>query len=164
MHKILVTSDSHGSAYALCRVAETEPDAEAMIFLGDGLRDLDGLCQRHPNLRVYSVRGNCDFSAFEAGEGLAAFGGVLFFYAHGDSYGVKYSRAQLAQAARARGADAALYGHTHTAANEEIEGVTVFNPGSVGRPREGSASYGVITIQDGKANFEHRKVPPLWDD
>lgn len=164
MHKILVTSDSHGSAYALCRVAETEPDAEAMIFLGDGLRDLDGLCRRHPSLRVYSVRGNCDLAALEAGEGLAAFGGVLFFYSHGDRYGVKYSREQLAETAKARGADAALYGHTHTAACERIEGVTVFNPGSVGQPRHGSASYGVITIQDGKARFEHREVPSLWDN
>ena len=63
MHKILVTSDSHGSAYALCRVAETEPDADAMIFLGDGLRDLDGLYQRHPPLlqkrKNRSFRARC---------------------------------------------------------------------------------------------------------
>ena len=159
MHKILVASDSHGSAYALCRVAGAELDAEAMIFLGDGLRDLEKLQQSYPRLRVYSVRGNCDYAAFEPAEGLASFGGMLFFYTHGDRYGVKYSRHRLAETARARGADAALYGHTHLARCETIGGVTVFGPGSVGEPRGGTASYGVILIENERPRFEHRAVP-----
>lgn len=161
MQKIIVASDSHGAAGALGRILEREADAKALIFLGDGLRDLGQVQQRFPRLWVYSVRGNCDFAAFEPAEGLASFEGVLFFYTHGDAYGVKYGREELAEAAKARGADAALYGHTHTAACEEIGGVTVFNPGSVARPRRGEACYGVITVENGKASFVHRRVKDL---
>lgn len=163
MHKILVTADSHGSAYALYLIARAEPDAEAMMYLGDGLRDLEAMTSQYPRLRVYSVRGNCDRGAPEAEEGLAPFGGVLFFYTHGDQYGVRNSLNRLARTARERGADVALYGHTHIAACEEIDGVTLFNPGSVGRPRQGEPCYGVITIEEGRVHFEHRRVPALWE-
>ena len=48
-----------------------------------------------------------------------------------------------------------VYGHTHIKAYEESAlhpGVWIFNPGSVGIPKDGSHSYGIY--QDGR--FEHR--------
>lgn len=161
MHKILVVADSHGAGHTLCRIAGQEGDADAMIFLGDGLRDLEFMQALYPDLWVYSVRGNCDYSAYEPAEGLVSFEGVLFFYTHGNAYSVEYTLHDLAETARARGADVALFGHTHIALCEEVGGVTLFNPGSLLRPRRGEASYGVITVEDGKASFEHRKVADL---
>ena len=161
MHKILVTADSHGAGHTLCRIAEQESDADAMIFLGDGLRDLEFMQSLYPNLWVYSVRGNCDYAAYAPAEGLISFDGVLFFYTHGNAYSVEYTLYDLADAAKTRGADVALFGHTHIALCQEIDGVTLFNPGSPLRPRRGEASYGVITVEDGTASFEHRKVSDL---
>ncbi|MEE1045089.1 MAG: phosphodiesterase [Olegusella sp.] len=48
-----------------------------------------------------------------------------------------------------------VYGHTHIKAYEEstlYPGVWIFNPGSVGIPKDGTHSYGIY--QDGR--FEHR--------
>ena len=111
--KLLVVSDVHGDLDALERAVDAEADADAVIFLGDGLREAEDLQDMRPELKIYSVRGNCDYVSFAPPDGLAAFGGVLFYYTHGNLYNVKNELDTLADAARARGADAALYGHTH---------------------------------------------------
>ena len=90
-------------------------------------------------------------------EGLAPFAGVLFFYTHGHHYGVKMGTDRLAESAGERGADVALFGHTHRRALVRGIGTaaTVFNPGSL---RDGG-SYGVITVTDGECQFGWRRVP-----
>ena len=66
--------------------------------------------------------------------------------------------ALVAQAKRER-ADIALFGHTHVGLLKEINGITVFNPGSLERPRDSSGgSYGIITIKNEKVNFEIRNI------
>ena len=158
MTKLLVLSDSHGGRDAIERILKAESkNIDALIFLGDGLRDLELALTKHPRLRAYSVAGNCDYGALEPTDGLAAFDGVVIFYTHGHMYGVKYDLDTLADAAAARGADVALFGHTHR--RELVRGVgtaaTVFNPGSL---RDGG-SYGVITIENGKCSFTWKRVP-----
>ena len=54
---------------------------------------------------IYRVAGNCDVNYSEPSEGLAPFGGVLFFYTHGHHYGVKMGSERLAECAGERGAD-----------------------------------------------------------
>ena len=158
--KILIVSDSHGNTRSLEKALSAEADADAAVFLGDGLRDMEWLEDAHPGLRVYSVSGNCDFASFTPNEGLAPFGGVVVFYTHGHLYGVKNGPDTLAATAKARGAQVALYGHTHAAACEEIDGVTLFNPGAIsgGRGAAGRAGYGVMTVTDGKAAFVHKTL------
>ena len=95
---------------------------------------------------------------FYLGDGLYDLNaGVLFFYTHGHHYGVKMGSERLAECAGERGADVALFGHTHR--RELVRGVgtaaTVFNPGSL---RDGG-SYGVITIENGKCSFTWKRVP-----
>ncbi len=159
MKTILVLSDTHGSASAFARVLAKNPAADALIFLGDGWRDLDRVRDALP-LPVYSVAGNCDFGCLDPWEGLAAFEGVLFYYVHGHQYGVKYGVDDLARNAIARGADVALFGHTHCPDLVELGRVTLFNPGSAGMPRVGRPTYGRITVEQGKPpRFEHLQVP-----
>ena len=158
MTKLLVLSDSHGGRDAIERILKAESkNIDALIFLGDGLRDLELALTKYPRLRAYSVAGNCDYGALEPTDGLAAFDGVVIFYTHGHMYGVKYDLDTLADAAAARGADVALFGHTHR--RELVRGVgtaaTVFNPGSL---RDGG-SYGVITIENGECSFTWKRVP-----
>ena len=148
--KLLVVSDVHGDLDALERAVDAEADTDAVIFLGDGLA-------LSPRASIYGVRGNCDYASFAPPDGLAAFGGVLFYYTHGNLYNVKNELDTLADAARARGADAALYGHTHCAGCEERSGVVLFNPGALSRV-QGRGSYGVVMVESGAPRFEHRRV------
>ena len=144
--KILVISDVHGRLRDLRWVLQNEP-ADALFFLGDGLYDLD----------TALVRGNCDVGYPDPAEGLAPFAGVLFFYTHGHHYGVKMGADRLAETAGARGADVALFGHTHVRELQRGTGAAaaVFNPGSL---RDGR-SYGVVTVTDGVCEFGWKRVP-----
>ena len=77
MTKLLILSDSHNSAGAVERILHAESDANAVVFLGDGLRDLEEALTLHPKMKVYAVAGNCDFGALEPLDGLAAFDQVV---------------------------------------------------------------------------------------
>ena len=72
MTKLLILSDSHNSASAVERILHAESDANAVVFLGDGLRDLEEALTLHPKMKVYAVAGNCDYGALEPLDGLAA--------------------------------------------------------------------------------------------
>ena len=54
MKTILVLSDTHGSASAFTRVAAKNPKADALIFLGDGCKDLEKVQDALP-MPVYPV-------------------------------------------------------------------------------------------------------------
>lgn len=159
-YRVLVVSDVHGRLPALRWVLKNET-ADAMFFLGDGLFDLDGAVNllRDPlPYPVYRVCGNCDVGFQDPAEGLVPIGGVLFFYTHGHRYYVKSGYSELADAARSRGADVALFGHTHrrTLVYDGIPDMpTLFNPGSL----RDQGIYGVITIQDGKCSYDWLAVP-----
>ncbi|MEE1208609.1 MAG: metallophosphoesterase family protein, partial [Parafannyhessea umbonata] len=47
--------------------------------------------------------------------------------------------------------DALVYGHTHMKVLSSMDGITIFNPGSVGIPKDGSHSFGLYV--DGA--FQH---------
>ena len=148
MTKLLVLSDSHGGRDAIERILKAESkNIDALIFLGDGLRDLELALTKYPRLRAYSVAGNCDYGALEPTDGLAAFDGVVIFYTHGHMYGVKYDLDTLADAAAARGAEVALFGHTHVPLVDYDGALWVMNPGAAGdytRP-----TCGLLTIREG---------------
>ena len=148
MTKLLILSDSHGGSDAIARILKAEREnIDALIFLGDGLRDLELALTKYPRLRTYAVAGNCDFGALEPYDGLAAFDQVIVFYTHGHMYGVKYDLDTLADAAAARGAQVALFGHTHI-------------PLACGRCYTGADTYGILTLADGKVvGHEHKEVP-----
>ena len=160
MTKLVVLSDSHNTPQAIKRILKAEKGTSAVIYLGDGLRDLELALTEYPALRVYAVAGNCDFNALEPQDGLAAFDQVVVFYTHGNMYGVKYDLDTLAEAARVRGAELALFGHTHIPCDEVRAGVRLFNPGSCGHSYTGSASYGVLLLDKGAVvQAEHKEVP-----
>lgn len=153
--KLLVVSDVHGDYQRLCDAVEAEKDADAVIFLGDGLAQAEMLQDEYPALRVYTVRGNCDYASFSPAEALCAFDGVLVFYTHGHTYGVKSGLSELSCAGRARQAQLVLYGHTHIPRLQEDDGVVLFNPGALSGPR---ASYGVVTLAHGHIACRHVEV------
>ena len=161
MTRLLILSDSHNSQDAIERILKVEyPNIDALIFLGDGLRDLELALTHYPKLRAYAVAGNCDYGALEPLDGLAAFDQVVVFYTHGHMYGVKYDLDTLTDAASARGAEVALFGHTHVPVAEQRGKVFLFNPGSCGRCYTGPNTYGILTLDGGKVTgYEHKEVP-----
>jgi len=162
MTKLVIISDSHNNPAMVERVLAAEKKPDALIFLGDGLGDMEQALMFHTRLRAYAVAGNCDFGALEPLDGLAAFDHVIVYYTHGHNYGVKYSLDNITAAAKARGAELVLFGHTHIPVSEERDGVYLFNPGSCGRSHDGRNTYGVIRLENGTiVSAEHKEVPRL---
>ena len=146
--KLLILSDSHGRSGKVKKIIAENGDADGVIYLGDGEKDLEGKLPE--TLPVYQVRGNCDRESKAAVTLVEEIGGVRFYITHGYEQGVKYGLDRLAYAAEEQNCKVALFGHTHGAHYSESAGVELFNPGSAA-----NGSYGVITIEAGKAEFAH---------
>jgi len=152
--KLLVLSDSHGHvaplAAALAWAKGVAPDAA--VFLGDGLGDIDRAAARAGfSCAWHKVRGNNDIG-FPCQEAEAfEFGGRRFFICHGHRYSLYGGTDMLAAAARGRGADAALFGHTHVPLVADAGGLLLLNPGSVGIPRSSlGATFAVVECAPGE--------------
>ena len=155
--KIIVFSDSHGKNDEMRRIMLMHKDAYAFLHLGDGAPGFLTLCRENA-LAGFAVKGNCDFFSGEhhlENSMVLTFGAFRFFLCHGDAYAVDWSTTRLALAAKERGCQVALYGHTHVGDNtylppkdENDAPLYLFNPGSISRPRDNTASFGVIEIKN----------------
>lgn len=177
--KLVIASDIHGAA-GWCERLMRAIDAEApdrVVLLGDllyhGPRNdlpadyapkqviamLNGIKDR-----VIAVRGNCEA---EVDQMVLEFpcmadhnilldpaASYTLFLTHGHVYGPGYHNSVDKWPGLAA-PGAIVYGHTHKKVNEaapDRPGIWVFNPGSVGIPKDGTHSYGVY--ENGR--FEHR--------
>ena len=167
--KLVVFSDSHGGGIYIKKALQMHRDADAAIFLGDGLWDFLPLKAQFPNTAFFAVRGNCDIgsslcSDVPLTEELTLDGYKLFF-CHGHTYGVKYGYESIIGAARARGADAVLFGHTHIRTErylpEDEDGGALYliNPGSIGGRGEGCIkSYCIVRLEKSGILVCHAQV------
>lgn len=140
--KLLVISDVHGRRDAVERVLTQHGDAATVIFLGDGLREVEDVADSHPQRSFLTVPGNCDFAALQPAARLEILGGKRFFITHGHKYNVKYGLYTLELAARERQADVVLFGHTHVPLEDYADGLYMLNPGSLGY----EGSYGLVDV------------------
>lgn len=146
--KWIVFSDSHGNLDYMKKAVEQEkPDR--ILHLGDVSRDAERLQDRYPTIPVEMVRGNCDGSWGEAPEEKElSFLGRKLWMCHGHAYHVKLSVGFLLSEARSRGADVALFGHTHEPLCFREGPLWVLNPGTCsGYPQ---ATCGIIEERDGE--------------
>lgn len=159
----IIVSDIHGQYDRLDRVlAQQLKRPDGLIFLGDGLRDMQKIREEWQTLPVLSVCGNCDFFGWlddgdNPKERVEVLGGIRLFMTHGDRYGVKSGYGAAIKQALRFDADILLCGHTHIFHDEWIlEGPSikkplhVFNPGSLGYPDDGVPSFGCLHIQNGQ--------------
>ncbi len=129
--KIAVFSDSHGSSKGMVKaVREYEP--EQIIHLGDGNADLRALEREFPRIPICAVSGNCDRDCLESEYKVIKLGTLKAFITHGHRYNVRYDIRTLLFAADCNECQLAMYGHTHRAGFEQIEGIFVLNPGTAG--------------------------------
>lgn len=160
--RFLVASDSHGRVSHLLEMIERSHThrfpADAILFLGDGLRDLSYLSD--VGIPVFAVRGNCDFFGSELpSEELLNFEGYRILMTHGDRFSVKSGDARIIDYAVSRGVDIVLHGHTHVPVEHYYpEGsdacdvslkkpLYVLNPGSIGEARDSfSPGYAVLEL------------------
>lgn len=143
--RVLVVSDVHGRTGRLYDAIEQQPTAAVVLFLGDGLRQAEEAAQRYPDRTFYMVPGNCDFGAQLLPVRQETLGGKRFYFTHGHLHDVKYTLYRIELAAREAGADIALFGHTHTPCEEYVDGLYLFNPGSLGY----EGTYGYVDIVGG---------------
>lgn len=139
--RILVFSDSHGSTACMREALFDHPEADMIIHLGDGERDLEKLSELVAGRRIVQVCGNCDFYSQLPANEIIEISGKKIFCSHGHTELVKHGTQAFISKARALGADIALYGHTHQTVTSYDDGLHVMNPGSI---RAGE--YGVIDI------------------
>ncbi len=147
--KILVLSDSH-SSMSFMRQCVKKVRPNAIVHLGDHFDDGEALHEEFPGIPFYQVPGNCDRYRCIPGQPeilILPVCGVLLYMTHGHKHSVKSYLGALLRDARASGAAAALYGHTHVAdCHREEDGLWVLNPGSCGCY---GGSAGVITVRNG---------------
>ena len=164
--KLVVFSDSHGGGIYIKKALDLHRTADAAVFLGDGISDFFAWRERYPDIAFIAVRGNCDvgfgdmYNARHTEE--LTLDGKRIFICHGHTYGVKGGLGNLVRAARSRGADIALFGHTHQKLeryvseddmpDEDGDGrkpLYLVNPGSIGgRSGDGEHSFGIVEIKE----------------
>ena len=154
----LVASDTHGRADLLLEAfRRARPDG--VLFLGDGLRDLNIL---PADTTLRAVRGNCDWFVREDAPPVRVeeIVGYRIYMTHGHLQGVKLSLDAAIESAAAAGADVLLYGHTHVPREKThpvsaLIGKTtlqkpllVLCPGSLGQPPDGHPSFATLTLAE----------------
>lgn len=163
--EFLIFSDSHGRVENIQAAIERQiKNPDAILFLGDGARDLDRLFLIDTPL--WAVRGNCDWASSDYAdktERLLFFEGHTILLCHGHEWGVKGGLSALIAHAAEVGADIVLFGHTHvptitTIAAGETIGKTVlsrpmylFNPGSIGY----EGNFGVLILKGESVLLSH---------
>jgi len=150
--KFLVLSDSHGLWCNIERALQLHPDADGLLFLGDGLNDLKNI----HSLPVIAVRGNCDsFISKEPTLQSIAADGVRICLIHGHEQRLKGSDGALYSLAKEY--DLILHGHTHVYRDDRItvDGRTVgiCNPGAAKMGR-----FGILYTENGKFLFSGGRI------
>ncbi len=132
--RALVFSDSHRQINCMADIIDREENIDLIIFAGDVEEDAEELRRLYPQKSIVSVKGNNDFLLKGVpDERLFTFGNKKIFLTHGHKYGVKYSPYKLFAAAREKGADICIFGHTHSKFLEEESGIFLLNPGAAYR-------------------------------
>ena len=108
MKRLLVLADTHGAAAAIDRALHKAGQVDAVIHLGDYVRDAEFI--RAKGIEVYGVKGNCDIGSDLETEMLLHIGGKKILLTHGHAYGVKYSLQRLVYRALEVEADAVFSG------------------------------------------------------
>lgn len=155
---IVIASDTHRRNDRLLQLELMYPEASLYLFAGDYGEDPT------PYSHWIGVLGNNDYFYMYMNTipmtRVVLAGDHKIFLSHGHQYGYAGREEKIAEAARENGCDIAVYGHSHIASIREIDGVTVINPGSLFRSRDGKRpSYCLLRLENGKIEAEIK----YWD-
>ncbi len=145
MKTLVIVSDTHGKKKGLDEICGLFAENDYILHLGDGEGDMRTYSQDDFD-KLYRCSGNCDLFSYQPTEGVLEVEGVRIFYCHGHKYGVKRDLYELAQAAKSRDCQVALYGHTHRALISNVDGVILINPGTLQYSLDKGGSYCYLVI------------------
>lgn len=140
MKTFLILSDTHGNIADLNKLKGIMSECDYIIHLGDYQSDMRTFSLEFAD-KIYSVKGNCDGGGIDL---ILEVENKRILMTHGDRYGVKSGLYKLTLKAKEVKADIVLFGHTHTPFNQEIDGITFINSGTMGRYGEKTYCYMVI--------------------
>ena len=145
--KILILSDSHsGLSFMRYAIGQVKPDA--VVHLGDFYEDAEAMASEFFHIPFHMVGGNCDQFG-SSGKKIERLCydvcGVRLLMVHGHNENVKRELNTLRSFARKENAQAALFGHTHSAYCALDDGCWMVNPGACG---SFSGSVAVIETDD----------------
>ncbi len=150
IYKVLIFSDTHGHMRDIPYIRDAG-EYDYLIYLGDGYDEVESWANKNSlTERFFAVTGNCDFAPSVSRQKLLEIDSVKIFITHGDIYHVKSRYDYILQKAKEINADIAMFGHTHYADHQFIEGVHLFNPGSILPRGRDFCSVGYLEIEDGK--------------
>ena len=149
--KILIVSDTHGRDENLEKAVYREEPFDYLIHCGD-VEGREIFIEALVDCPCCIVSGNNDFFSDLPREEIIDLAGKKILVTHGHTYGVSGGTDGIVEAARARGCEAVLFGHTHYSEIEMQEGILVINPGSLTFPRQRGRkfSYAVMEAEEGK--------------
>ncbi len=154
--RILIVSDTHGKLRYFKEMLERTGKPDRLIHLGDFEGQQDEIV-RLAGCPVDIVRGNCDYASSGISQDkLIDIGKYRVFLTHGHRYQVNFGLQTLAEEARLRGADIAMYGHTHVPMLHQGKDVTILNPGSLTLPRQDGFFHTYMLMEidrEGEAHF-----------
>lgn len=159
--RILIVSDTHKHNENLEKVLNDIGHIDMIIHCGDAEGSEDSI-RYSVDCPMYIVAGNNDYFSDLDGEIMFDIGNYKVFLTHGHYYYVNMGTERLVEEAKARGADIAIYGHTHRPKMEIIDGIVVLNPGSISYPRQNGKipTYMLMDIsQDGDTCYTLYHVP-----
>ena len=144
--RVAIVSDSHQGMVHLKRFVDycKAEGIEQVFHLGDVMEDVRYL-QQNRDIPVAAVAGNCDMFSRHQREVMVKLEGKRFLLVHGDKFGVKYGYERLSYYAEEQMADAALFGHTHSAFIGMMGNVLMINPGAL---RNGSMCFMDVSAKD----------------
>lgn len=179
---VLVISDIHGAFGTLLQILEEfQGRCDALVFAGDGIRDIGTLydaalssqavrAQIPPVVGI--VLGNNDVSPFPVKNPLGEdpyymelkvplsntmdVAGRKIFFTHGHRFSLYAGVSRILEEAENRGADIAVFGHTHVPVSAMMPGkIYTLNPGSISLPRSSDPpSFAVLNLDKNRNGTE----------
>jgi len=132
--KVLIVSDTHRNNANYFKVLELH-NPDMVVHCGD-IEGSEYTLSEAAGCPVQMVSGNNDFFSSLPKEVEFEVGRFKCFATHGHYYHVSMGTEMLAEEAKHRGCDIAMYGHTHKPEVRTENGVTIVNPGSLSYPRQ----------------------------
>lgn len=147
--KILIVSDTHRHNENYFRVLERVGQIDMVIHCGDA-EGSEYILQEAAKCPLHIVMGNNDFFSDLPRELQLEIAGRQVLVTHGHYYDVSIGYEQLRHAARARGFDIVMFGHTHHPVIDRSGGIILLNPGSLTYPRQEGRRPSYIVMETGK--------------
>ncbi len=154
--RMALFSDTHGNKEAMRDALLSEGPFNRMIHLGDGVADGMSV-SNEVGVKFCGVRGNEDFASQHPEEVTFSAGNWTITAIHGHQMDINPYHSQLqwqqhfndmVKWAIRKRSQLFLYGHSHCAALQEVDGVVICNPGDQYVGSAGAPTFAVINAEN----------------